>query len=516
MRLSKLLRSVRVYSSSVADFGGVEVGGISTDSRTVSPGDVFVAIDGMHSKGADFIPEAIARGARFVVCEESAVRQLADTAPGAPDGDRAAGFGDIDGGTGRIGYAVVGDARRAAAVMWSNLFGSPGDGMEVICVTGTCGKSSVSSVLYHVLSSLGERAGLIGTLGASACGRTLCMDGESELPGFPSAMTTPDPKFLYGALAEMRLLGCRFAVVEASSHAIAQRKLAALSPRLSVFTNLSPEHLDFHGNMENYLLAKAALFAQSDSAVLNADDAASHLVATFIPSGRAATVSASDGDYTISDAVTNGLFGVEYTLSHRDASWHVSFPLAGDFSVVNSAMALACAIELGADASEAVAALASALPLCGRMEVLYRGPFTVMRDFAHTPEAMRRALEFIRRQTSGRVVCVFGCGGDRDRTKRAPMGQIAAELADVPVVTSDNPRTEDPEAIISDILRSAQDRERFKVIPDRRSAIRYALSVLSPGDTAILLGKGHETWEIDMTGKHHFDEREIVREILGE
>lgn len=492
MRLSQLLRSVRVYSSSVPDFGKLEVAGISTDSRTVSPGDVFVAIDGTHSRGADFIPEAIARGARLVVCEAS----------GACGTDGA----DI---------VLVADARRAAAVMWSNFYGSPADGMEIICVTGTCGKSSVSSVLYHVLCALGEKAGLIGTLGISACGDTLCTDGESELANFPSAMTTPDPKFLYRALGEMRSLGCRFAVVEASSHAIAQKKLAALAPRLSVFTNLSPEHLDFHGSMENYLLAKSALFAQSDGAVLNADDAASRFVATFVPSGRAVNVSQISGDYTVSDAVTNGLLGVEYTFSHRGEPHRVRFPLAGDFGVINSAMALAAAIEIGADAAEAVSALASVPPLCGRMEVLYRGAFTVMRDFAHTPEAMRRVLEFIRRQSAGRVICVFGCGGDRDRTKRAPMGRIAAELAHVPVVTSDNPRTEDPEAIIRDILDSSPSPERFTVIPDRRSAIRYALSLLGPGDTAILLGKGHETWEIDATGKHHFDEREIVREILG-
>ncbi len=496
MRLSELLRSVRVYSSSVSDFGNFEISGISTDSRTVSPGYVFVAIDGIHTSGADHIPEAIERGARLVICEASAARRFA--------------------GAEGVDIVIVEDSRRAAAVIWSNFFGSPGDGMEVICVTGTCGKSSVSSILYHLLSSLGEKVGLIGTLGVSACGRELCMDGESELVDFPSAMTTPDPKFLYGALAEMRSLGCRYAVVEASSHAIAQRKLAALSPRLSVFTNLSPEHLDFHGSMENYLLAKAALFAGSESAVLNADDAASRLVATFIPSGRVATVSACGGDYIVSDTVTQGLFGVEYTFSHCGAARRVRFPLAGDFGVVNSAMALAAALELGADADGAALALASAPPLCGRMEVLYRGPFTVMRDFAHTPEAMRRALEFIRRQTCGRVVCVFGCGGDRDRTKRAPMGQIAAELSHIPVVTSDNPRTEDPDAIIRDILGTSPECGRFTVIPNRRRAIEHAISLLSPGDTAILLGKGHETWEIDRTGKHHFDEKEIVSEILGE
>lgn len=489
MELSRLLRSVRVYSSSVEDFGSFTVGGVSTDSRTVTPGDVFIAIDGVHHRGADFIPEALSRGAGLVVCGEP-----------------------VDG----VRYAAVGDTRRAAAVMWSNFFGSPGDGMDVICVTGTCGKSSVSSILSHVLTALGERTGLIGTLGACAGDERLSLDGESELPGFPSAMTTPDPKYLYGALAEMKSRGCRYAVVEASSHAIAQKKLAALSPCLSAFTNLSPEHLDFHGDMDSYLLAKASLFAKSDTAVLNGDDPASRLISTFVPSGRVATVSSADGDYLVSDPATLGLSGVEYTLSVRGWGHRVRFPLAGDFGVANSALAIACATELGADSAEAVAAASSVPPLCGRMEVLYRGEFTVMRDFAHTPEAMRRVLSFVRRQTAGRVICVFGCGGDRDRTKRAPMGQIASELSDLAVVTSDNSRTEDPEAIIRDILAGVGDAGHFKRIPDRRRAIEYAISVLRPGDTAILLGKGHETWEIDRTGKHDFDERGIVHEILGE
>ena len=490
MELSRLLSNARIWSTSPDFSFDTDIVGIATDSRAVAPGDAFVAIDGTHKSGEDFVPEAIARGARLVVCE----RRL----DGAP-------------------YAAAEDARRAAAVMWSNLFGSPGDDLDVICVTGTCGKSSVSSMLHHILCTLGVKCGLVGTLGAF-CGReAISLGGESEISDFDSsAMTTPDPKYLYGALAEMRRRGCSAAIIEASSHAIAQNKLAPISPRLSVFTNLSPEHLDFHGDMDGYFRAKARLFAASERAVVCGDDFASRLISTYVPSGRVAYVSKSSdrGAYTYGGETTLGLDGVAYTLRCGERSFAVKVPIAGEFTVVNSALAAVAAVELGADADSVADALLSAPPLSGRMETLYCGEFTVMRDFAHTPRAMRRALEFARTLTTRRLVCVFGCGGDRDKTKRAPMGEIAAQLCDFAIVTSDNPRTEDPDAIIGDILAGCERFLNVAAIPDRREAIEYAASTLAKGDVLILLGKGHETWQIDRLGKHPFDEREIVREII--
>lgn len=505
MELSRLLRSARVTGISTDEAFSLDVGGISTDSRLVSPGDAFIAIDGTRERGADHIGEALARGAAVIVTERPVDSDIA------------------------VPNVTVESARRAAAAMWSVYYGSPADAMTVVCVTGTCGKTAVSTILYHILSALGEKAGLTGTLGAEACGGRIALGEGSELPGFPAAMTTPDPKYLYGALAEMKRRGCGYAVIEASSHAIAQRKLAAVRPALSGFTNLSPEHLDFHGDMESYLRAKASLFAESGDAVLCGDDRAAKLVATYVPGGRSTFVGFGEAnDVRVSDAKVRSLDGSDFTLAFPGRlpdradrtttaggrAYRAFVPLAGDFAVINSALALAAAVKLGADAGDAIAALRSCPPLCGRMETLFRGEFTVMRDFAHTPEAMRRALSFVRSQTEGRLVCVFGCGGDRDKTKRAPMGRIAASLCDLAVVTRDNPRTEDPAAIISDILAGTAGAPNVRVIPERREAIAFALSSLRAGDTAILLGKGHETWEIDRDGMHPFDEAQIVGEIL--
>ena len=507
MELMRLLRSARVYRVSSDEVFSLDVGGLATDSRQVKPGDAFIAIEGTRERGADHVAEAIFRGASVIIGEGNACGASA-----------AVGEGDVRGAAdGTFPFIAVEDARRAAAVMWSNFHGSPCDSLTAVCVTGTCGKTGVSTVLYHILSTLGERAGLVGTLGAFALGEPVALGEGSELPGIPAAMTTPDPKYLYGALAEMKRRGCRYAVIEASSHAIAQKKLSAVAPKLSVFTNLSPEHLDFHGDMDNYLRAKAALFAESGEAVLCGDSAASRLISTYVPDGRPTFVGYGEAnDVRVIRENSRSLDGTGFTFAADGVSHDAFVPLAGDFAVINSALALAAAIKLGKDAGEAARALASCPPLAGRMETLFRGRFTVMRDFAHTPEAMRRALTFARSQTAGRLVCVFGCGGDRDKTKRAPMGRIAAELSDLAVVTGDNPRTEDPAAIIADILAGTKDAPNVRVIPDRREAIGFALSSLGDGDTAILLGKGHETWEIDASGKREFDEAKIVRSILGE
>lgn len=492
MKLSRLLRSARVSGVSAADVFDLEVTGVSTDSRLVRPGDVFVAIDGTREKGADHVAEALSRGASLIVGERAA-----DGAPGVP-------------------FVTVEDARRAAAVMWSGYYGSPADSMICVCVTGTCGKTAVSTVLCHILSELGEKAGVVGTLGAFACNEAIPLSGESELPGFPAAMTTPDPKYLYGALAEMKRRSCRYAVIEASSHAVAQHKLAAVRPSLSVFTNLSPEHLDFHGDMTSYLRAKAALFSESDAAVLCGDDGAARLISTYVPSGDFTFAGMGDtNDVRAFAPKAHGLDGSDYRLAAGGREYGVFVPLAGDFAVINSTLALAAAIKLGANSGDAVAALRSTPPLCGRMETLYRGDFTVIRDFAHTPEAMKKALAFLRSHTAGGLVCVFGCGGDRDRAKRAPMGRIAASLCDLAIVTADNSRSEDTSAIIGDILAGIKNAPNVRVVPDRREAIELALSSLSKGDAAVLLGKGHETWEIDREGMHPFDEAQIVAEILG-
>lgn len=489
MELSRLLSGAGAIRAEGVDMESVDVRGISTDSRTVMPGDVFIAIGGTRRSGSDYAAEAVSRGAKLIVAQR---------------GDR------VPRGLPAI---TVEDARTAAAWMWHNFYGRSADKMKIICVTGTCGKTGVCSAISQILSFAGKRSASVGTLGGTTPRGETDIGSESETTDYPSAMTTPDPKYLYGFLADAGRQNCEFAVIEASSHALLQNRLAPIRPEISVFTNLSPEHLDFHRDMESYLLAKASLFRISGRAVLFGEDPHSRLIATFVPSGDVTFVGRGKSDYNIEN-VRAVLSGTEYMLCRRGEAVALSVPLIGDFAAENTALAAVCCMELGIPGDTVAAALHSLEAPLGRMETLYSGEFTVMRDFAHTPAAMERALRFLRRNVGGRIICVFGCGGDRDRMKRAPMGSIASKYADLTVITGDNPRSEDPEQIIADIMTGIAPASAYIVIPDRREAIRCAIGELSPGDLCILFGKGHETWEIDRNGKHPFDERRIVSQIL--
>ena len=496
MILSDLLRGVTVTAmSDGAQY--TEVSGISTDSRTVRPGEAFVAIRGTHTDGAEHIPEALSKGAKVCIVTE---------AKSVPDGAK---------------YVAVPDTRIACAHMWSSYYGSPGDRLRIIAVTGTCGKTTTSMILHHILKYAGYRTGVIGTLRSLIGDGELVTDGESEVSGIPSAMTTPDPKYLYGTLRKMADAGCDTVILEASSHALAQHKLDPLRPYLALFTNLSPEHLDFHPTMEDYLRAKAHLFALSEKGIVNAADPAAKRIHDFAPDCGIEYVAPANADmpdgisptYTYSDVSTTES-DTSFTFASPASSARMTVPLPGGFTAANASLAASAAALLGVPADVIKKALGTTPPIDGRMEIIHSGAFTVMRDFAHTPASFASVLTAVRPTCRGKLICVFGCGGDRDRTKRAPMGEIAAALSDYTVITSDNSRTESPSGIIADILAGVHEDKPHTVIPDRREAIAYALSVAKEGDLVILLGKGHETYEIDRTGKHPFDERKIVRDIL--
>ena len=442
MKLSLFLSGVSVLSSNF-DPDSLDANGISTDSRTVRPGELFICLDGTSFDGADYISEASAAGACAVVVRRG---------KRVPDGVR---------------YLEVASTRYCAAQIWNNFCSRPADGMNIIAVTGTNGKTTTSFILEVLLRSVGVRTGLIGTVGAKIDGKPVDIGHGSEIDSAACAMTTPDPKYLYGALRMMRDAGCKYVVIEASSHALHQRKLDPLRPKLSLFTNLSPEHLDYHFTMEAYAKAKAHLFELSEAGIMNGDD----------PYSR-----------------------------HE-----VSLP--GYFNITDSALAASAALSLGAECGDVEKALGLVGQIDGRMERLYDGEFTVIRDFAHTAAALEGALSVVRECTRGRVICVFGCGGDRDKSKRAPMGECATRLADISVVTSDNPRTENPISIIEDILRGVHRDSDYTVVPNRREAIACALSIAREGDTVMLCGKGHENYEIDSSGKHPFDERSVVAEL---
>ncbi|MBQ8275553.1 MAG: UDP-N-acetylmuramoyl-L-alanyl-D-glutamate--2,6-diaminopimelate ligase [Clostridia bacterium] len=486
MRLSDLLREAGI--SALTGGADPEISGIASDSRRVRAGDLFVCIRGLHHDGHAHLCEVAAAGAAAAVVSEGCIGKLS------------------------VPVICVPDTRAALACLWDAFLGHPAAEMQLVAVTGTNGKTSVSRMLCAILEEAGERTGLIGTVGCRSGDRPLAADPQDPLAN----MTTPDPADLYGMLAEMREDGVTTVVMEATSHALALGKLTPLHFAAGIFTNLTPEHLDFHGTMENYLAAKMKLFAACDIGIVNRDDPAGGTVAAACR-GRAVLCSQyGEADYLAREIRFRGDAGVEYRLETPDGAFGVESPIPGRFTPENSLLAAACARELGIPPHTVQTALARLSGIPGRMERVVlpaQLPFSVYIDYAHTPDALEKLLRTARelRQGDGRVVLLFGCGGDRDPTKRKPMGRIAAEMADFVILTSDNSRGEDPEAILRDILRG-MDRERpHAVIPNRAEAIAYAVKTARRGDIILLAGKGHEQYEITRRGRTPFDEAALVR-----
>ena len=474
MRLEQLLTGVEVLENAAG--GDVEISGVCYDTRELAPGELFVALPGYKTDGHRFLAEAVEKGARAAVC------QRAPAAPGP--------------------WIVVPDARAALAVLSANWFGHPAEELNVLAVTGTNGKTTTTYLLKAVLEGvLGARVGLIGT--------NQNLIGDTALPAH---RTTPESWEVQKLLREMADGGCTWAVMEVSSHALVLHRVDGIPFRAGIFTNLTRDHLDFHGTMEAYRDAKGLLFRQCGTAVLNLDDEAGRYFAqtvsvpkyTYSENKDAADLTAKNlrlfPDRVEFEAVTLG--GIS----------RVRLPIPGGFSIYNALGVIACTQALGLPLAEVAAALGEAKGVKGRIEVVPTpAPYTVLIDYAHTPDALENILTTARDFTAGRLICLFGCGGDRDRTKRPIMGSIAGELADVAVVTSDNPRTEDPEAIIGDILSGMEgSAAECLVEPDRRSAIRLALSLGQAGDVIVLAGKGHETYQEVDGVQHHLDEREEV------
>jgi len=509
MLLSRILKNVTVLSHNLpVGNEKIDIGGISTDSRTVKQGDIFVSIRGVHKNGDDFIPEALLRGAKIIVVREGTK---------VPEGAT---------------YIVTSDTRYACSMMWSNFYGSPGDSLRIVCVTGSCGKTTTSFLLRDILSANGQKVGIIGTVKSMIDGAEIESDGGSEVSDIPSAMTTPDPKYLYGMLRQMADEKCDTVILEASSHALYQRKLDPLHVELSLFTNLYPEHLDFHISMEAYFRAKCHLFALSEKgiALVRSQNDYGARITEYAPKCRMKYVLSDEysasvekrepirnitADFIFSPIETadNSVTSFDFSVSDGNKT-NIFIPMLGSFISENGAICAAAAYELGVPLNIIASALSNTCGVEGRMETVYSGIFTVIRDFAHTPSAMEKVLTGLRKNTDGRIITVFGCGGDRDKTKRAPMGERATALSEITVITSDNSRTENPEAIIADIMKGVHRESKYTVIPDRTEAIEFALSVADKGDIVILMGKGHETYEIDKYGKHPFDEKRIAEEFI--
>lgn len=478
MKLQELLQGVAVKSAAAPM--DLEIGEVRYDSRAVRPGDLFVAIRGFATDGHQYIAKALAQGAAAVVCEE-------------------AGAG--------VPAVVVADSRVALAEIAANRFGHPADAMTMVGVTGTNGKTTTTYLVKHILEAQGHKVGLIGT--------NQNLIGSEPIE---TERTTPESYELHALFARMRDAGCTHVVMEVSSHSLVLHRVHGIHYAVGAFTNLTQDHLDFHKTMEGYRRAKALLFSVCGKGVINLDDpAAGKMIADA--KCPVLTFSAESDDASLSAKnIELRADGVDFICAMEGSLARVHLGIPGMFSVHNALTALGTAVALGVPLEQAAAALADASGVKGRAEVVpVPADYTVLIDYAHSPDGVENILNAVRGFSKGRVVALFGCGGDRDRTKRPKMGAIAARLADFCIVTSDNPRTEDPDAIIADILAGMQDSKTPReVICDRREAIRWALAHAKKGDTVVLMGKGHETYQEVNHVKHHLDEREEVQKYFAE
>lgn len=471
MRLSELLRGVDCRGP-IPD---VEITGVSSNTATLKPGELFIALRGYQTDGHKYIPDAIAKGAGAILAEEGE------------------------------GVILVPDTRSAMAAVCANWFGHPAREMTFIGVTGTNGKTTTTTLLWGLLTQvLHTKVGLIGT-NENRIGEEL----------LPAERTTPDIFELQKLLREMADAGCTHVVMEVSSHALCLHRVDGIRFAVGAFSNLTQDHLDFHKTMEAYREAKGRLFAQSDVSVLNLDDPAGQYYAKTVKNQVKTYGKGSKPLDLKAENVQLFAHGIQFDAISGNEKVAVKLPIPGDFSVYNALCTLSCAMALGIPLPTAAAALADAHGVKGRMEVVpIPAPGAVLIDYAHTPDALENALKALRPNTSGRLLCLFGCGGDRDKTKRPIMGSIASRLADFCIITSDNPRTEDPNSIIENILEGMDKDAPYLVEPDRPTAIRKALSLLGEGDVLLLAGKGHETYQEVNGEKHHMDERELVRDCF--
>jgi UDP-N-acetylmuramoyl-L-alanyl-D-glutamate--2,6-diaminopimelate ligase len=489
MKLSDLVADVE--DAEIIGDGSVSVSGLHYDSRRIRPGELFVALKGAVRDGAEFVAEALRQGASAVA------------------GEDISGLGD------RTAVRVR-HARRAMATMARRFYGKPDEELKMVGITGTNGKSTTAFIVKHLLQQVGMRTGLLGTIRYEIGDRLL-----------PAPHTTPESVDLYGHLRAMVDEGCEAAVMEVSSHALAQDRVHDLDFDVAIFTNLTQDHLDYHGTLDAYFEAKTKLFlelgqqSKRPHAIINAEDCYGQ---RLMKDQRLRAVQISYGPES-SDAVLQWrLVGWRPTGARAEFVWDgqketVTLPLFGLFNLANAAAALGAALAIRGPGqfSDLVRALGSVPAVPGRLQRVpsVRGPY-VFVDYAHTDDALRKTLETVRQLPHRRILTVFGCGGNRDRAKRPLMGKVARALSDQVFVTSDNPRWEDPEEIIRDILAGIEKREEVFATIDRREAIHAAIRAAQPGDIVLIAGKGHETYQEEQGIRVPFDDAVVAAEVLEE
>ena len=480
MKLKELLADIKVLKAT-ADMD-LEIADVAYDSRKVQPGGMFVAVTGFATDGNRFIPMAMEKGAAVIVTAKEPEQE--------------------------VPYVLVESDRLALAYIGRNFYGNPAESVKMIGVTGTNGKTSSTLLLKHILEVVkGAKVGLMGTMEN--------IIGDEHIP---ADRTTPESFELQALLARMRDAGCTHVIMEVSSHAIALDRVAGITYDVASFTNLTEDHLDFHKTMENYCDTKAILFQRCRKAVGNLDDSWYDRLC-----GNACcpvlTVSAKGSADLYAQDLELLSDGVSFTAVSGGEKVAVKLPIPGKFTVYNALNVLGMAMQLDVSLADAAAALRTAEGVKGRVEVVPTPgkDYTILIDYAHTPDGLENVLSSGKGFCKGRLIAGFGCGGDRDPIKRPIMGKIGTDIADFSIITSDNPRTEDPAKIIEDIVKGIDThKNNYEIIENRPAAIRHAMDIAQKNDIIILAGKGHETYQEINGVKHHLDEREVVAAYLEE
>jgi UDP-N-acetylmuramoyl-L-alanyl-D-glutamate--2,6-diaminopimelate ligase len=460
---------------------------LTADSRQVAPKTLFVALRGVRTDGHHFLGDALDRGATVLVVEEFPVALQ----------ERVQQAGCT--------VVKVPNSRQAFGLLASAYYGHPGRHLRLIGITGTNGKTTTSYIIESILQAAGKAVGVIGTVSYRIGTATL-----------PASHTTPDALELHHLLAQMVEANLDYTVMEVSSHALDQERVWGCRFEAAVFTNLSRDHYDYHGTAEAYFAAKARLFQDLPSVwhILNLDDAYGQ---RLLHMSRARLLTYGlEGEATCKpSAVQHGLDGIRFTLSTTKGQLEITSPLVGRHNVYNLLAGIAVAIALDIDAGAITQGIAQLHRVPGRLERVDGGQdFAVFVDYAHTPDALEQVLQLVRAETTGRLITVFGCGGDRDPGKRPLMGQVATRLSDYTIITSDNPRTEDPQRIIDEIITGVQSTADYVALPDRQEAIAHAIAMAQPWDTVVIAGKGHEDYQILGQTRRHFDDCEVAQAAL--
>ena len=499
MNLGKLLEGVdvsKLFELTYGHFlvtGDIDVHRIQYDSRKVERGDCFVALRGAGTDGHKFVEAAMEQGAKVVVLEQDST---------LPDSY----FMHT-----HVVKVVVPDSRKALALISANYFGLPSRQLTMVGVTGTNGKTTTTHLVKSILEAGGQRVGLIGTIEYKI--------GDEVIP---ASHTTPESLELNGMLAQMLKSGCQSVSMEVSSHALHQSRVYGIDYDVAVFTNLTQDHLDYHGTMDEYFKAKKILFdnlSEDAVAVTNCDD---EWGMKIVSERKGRTISygvSQEADVQATD-IRVSMDGTTFKIRSANNEYSVSSPLVGRFNVYNILSAYSTGVALGCEHEKIALGISSVKNVRGRFERIPSPKgWTAIIDYAHTPDALEKCLRTIHdvlpKENRGRIITVFGAGGDRDRTKRPLMGKIAGTLSDIAIVTSDNPRTEDPQQIINEIVAGIPREAAVSQEPDRRTAIHTALRQARAGDVVLIAGKGHEDYQVIGKEKRHFSDREVVQDFIG-